>query len=172
MAERVISAWRPDQALNPNVSDRAKKPDNPDRRVIAEAMATGARHVPFQSSPLLTALGCQIERASPGVICLRFSPGEAYVQGAGVVSGGITATMLDFALAFAGLTTCDHMENAASIGLNVQFLKPVKPGILRAEARLVSEGYRVAQAHAELYGDDGTLLATAQSPLAMKRKAS
>jgi acyl-coenzyme A thioesterase PaaI-like protein len=77
--------------------------------------------------------------------------------------------MLDFALAFAGLTTCDEGESAVSISLNVNFLGPVMPGAVIVEAILATNGFRIAQAEAKLFGPDGSVLATATSPLAMKR---
>jgi uncharacterized protein (TIGR00369 family) len=115
-------------------------------------------------------LSCEIATARPQHITLKFRPDDAHVQGNGVVAGGIIATMLDFALAFAGLTTCQEGETGASLGLNVQFLKPVHPGPVVATAWLTTNGFKIAQAQAELRDAEGTLLATAQSPLAMKRK--
>ncbi|MFM9968160.1 MAG: PaaI family thioesterase, partial [Burkholderiales bacterium] len=35
---------------------------------------------------------------------MRFQPGDEYLQGRGVIQGGIVATMLDFTLAFAAMT--------------------------------------------------------------------
>ena len=143
--------------------------DNPDRLAVAKAIATmsgGEVH----TSPLLTALSCEILAARLENISLRFCPSKAHVQGGGVVAGGIIATMLDFALAFAALTTCDAGETGASVGLNVQFLKPVHPGPVVATGWLTTNGFKIAQAQAELRDPEGTVLATAQSALAMKRK--
>jgi uncharacterized protein (TIGR00369 family) len=143
--------------------------DNPDRVVIAACIHSSAKNTLIDSSPLLKALKCQIVEASEKRIRLSFQPDAAYVQGNGVVCGGIVATMLDFALAFAGLTTCDEGESAVSISLNVNFLGPVMPGAVIVEAILATNGFRIAQAEAKLFGPDGSVLATATSPLAMKR---
>lgn len=146
--------------------------DNPDRRALTEFREGNGGSVAMVSSPLLAALGCRIESAGEGHVQLSFIPTDAFVQGNGVVAGGIVATMLDFALAFAGLTTCAQGENAVSIGLNVCFLGPVKAGRVTVDASLASAGFRVAQAEARLTGEDGRLLATATSALAMKRRPS
>jgi uncharacterized protein (TIGR00369 family) len=143
--------------------------DNPDRQAIALAMQRKSGVV-VESTPLLSALSCAIVTARPQEITLNFHPGADHVQGNGVVAGGIIATMLDFALAFAGLTTCEEGETGASLALSVQFLKPVHPGPVVAKAWLTSNGFKIAQAQAELRNETGMLLATAQSPLAMKRK--
>jgi uncharacterized protein (TIGR00369 family) len=146
-----------------------KQIDNPDRAAIAAFIHDAAEGIFMDSSPLLKALKCQIIEASDKRIRLRFQPDTAYVQGNGVVCGGVVATMLDFALAFAGLTTCDKGESAVSISLNVNYLGPVLPGPVVVEANLVTNGFRIAQAEAKLFGPDGVVLATATSPLAMKR---
>ena len=146
-----------------------QSPDNPDRIAIAGFMAGGSAEI--TSSPLLKELGCTAIEAAEGEVSLQFCPAEKHVQGAGAVAGGITATILDFSLAFAGLSTCQKGESGASIGLNVQFLKPVKAEPVVAKAWLTSNGFKIAQAQAELRDQNGTLLATAQSALAMKRHA-
>ncbi len=146
-----------------------KQSDNPDREAIAASVHSSGKNIPMDSSPLLKALSCQIVEASDKRIRLRFQPDAAYVQGNGVVCGGIVATMLDFALAFAGLTTCDEGESAVSISLNVNFLGPVMPGPVIVEGILATNGFRIAQAEAKLFSPDGSVLATATSPLAMKR---
>lgn len=146
-----------------------KYPDNPDRAALAAFIAQAGKPVEMTSSPLLVALHCRIEHAERGYVRLSFSTGLDHVQGNGFVAGGIVATMLDFALAFAGLTICEEGETVASVGLNVAFLRPVASGPVTLEASLVSNGFRVAQAEASLAGPDGQLLAKGSSALAMKR---
>lgn len=146
--------------------------DNPDRMALAAFMSGSGEPAAMVSSPLLIALNCLVEAAEPGAVTLRFSPQPEHLQGNGVVAGGIVATMIDFALAFAGLTTCAKGETAASIGLNVAFLGPVLAGPVTVAASLVSNGFRIAQAEARLIGPDGRLLASGNSALVMKRLAA
>lgn len=143
--------------------------DNPDRRALEAFLAGDGKPTPMDSSPLLSALECRIEDAGQGWVRLRFRPGAQHVQGNGVVAGGIVATMLDFALAFAGLTTCNPGESAASIGLNVCFLAPVRAETVIVHASLAASGYRIAQAEAKISDLEGRTLATATGALAMKR---
>lgn len=145
------------------------QPDNPDRVALEAFLAGDGTPAPMDSSPLLGALECRIEGAGQGWVRLSFRPGAQHVQGNGVVSGGIVATMLDFALAFAGLTTCNLGESAASIGLNVCFLAPVGAGPVIVHASLEAAGYRIAQAEAKLSDMEGRTLATGTGALAMKR---
>jgi uncharacterized protein (TIGR00369 family) len=142
---------------------------NPDLKCLNQVIEQQNWGAAIDSSALLVALDCRLMAAEQGSVTLCFTPGPDYVQGGGVVSGGIVATMLDFGLAFAGLTTCEPNQHAASIGLNVQFLKPVLPGQVEVKSWLSSSGYRIGNAQAELRDSAGAILATAQSPLAFKR---
>lgn len=150
----------------------ANENDNPDRAFIAKVIEQGLRDVDVHSSALLSALNCQIVTAEPGKLTLRFEPGATYEQGNGVISGGISATMLDFGLAFAALSTCSEGENAMSVGLNVTYLAPVLSGPVLVDASLLSSGFRLSQAEARLSNAAGELLATANSTLAMKRRST
>jgi uncharacterized protein (TIGR00369 family) len=156
-----------------NCVEDPKMPENINSEWTAlEAFRHGDGHPAMLStSPLLVALGCQIEDVGQGQVSLGYSPGVEQVQGNGVIAGGAVATMLDFALACAALTTCAKGETAISIGLNVCFLGPVYPGRVKVEARLVSDGFRIAQAEARLMDTDSRVLATATSGLLLKRGA-
>ena len=138
-------------------------------RALATFLASDGMPAPMDSSPLLGALGCRIEGAGEGWVRLSFTPGAQHVQGNGVVAGGIVATMLDFALAFAGLTTCNPGGSAVSIGLNVCFLGPVRAEKVVVHATLAASGYRIAQAEAKISDLEGRTLATATGALSMKR---
>jgi len=150
------------------MSDR--KDDNPDRAFIARVLEQGLTEVDVDSSALLRALKCQVVGARAGEVHLRFLPGAQYEQGNGVVSGGIIATMLDFGMAFAGLTTCAEGESVISVGLTVTYVAPVHCGPVLVEASLLSSGFRLSQAEARLTDTGGNLLAKASSPLTMKRR--
>jgi len=122
------------------MSDR--KDDNPDRAFIARVLEQGLTEVDVDSSALLRALKCQVVGARAGEVHLRFLPGAQYEQGNGVVSGGIIATMLDFGMAFAGLTTCAEGESVISVGLTVTYVAPVHCGPVLVEASLLSSGFQ------------------------------
>lgn len=142
---------------------------NQDKVAITRALSEGRRDVALNTCPLLRALHCRLAEGVPGALTLSFQPGPDHVQGHGVVCGGIIATMLDFALAFATLSRLDDGDSAVSVALNVSYLGAVKPGLVKARAEVMTMGYRLAQAHAQLTDVEGKLLATAQSPLALQR---
>jgi len=143
---------------------------NQDRLAITRALAEGSRDIVLNTSPLLRALDCRLVEGVPGKLTVSFRPGPDHLQGHGVVCGGIIATMLDFALAFATLSRLDDGDSAVSVALNVSYLGAVQPGLVNARAEVVTMGYRLAQAQAQLTDVEGKLLATAQSPLALQRR--
>ena len=146
--------------------------DNPDRILIAQALGATETSVSMRSSPLLIDLSCVLRHAEPGRIKLSFEPSAQHVQGGGVIAGGTVATMLDFGMAFAGLTKCAAGESAATLSLSTQFLLPTLPGQIEVEGWLTSAAGRVLQAQAHLFDAQGQTLATAQSTLArMKLKS-
>ncbi|MCC5988318.1 MAG: PaaI family thioesterase [Pararhodobacter sp.] len=142
---------------------------NADRFAITRAIAEGRSDVALETSPLLRALKCRFLTGVPGRLTIGFEPGPDHLQGHGVVCGGIIATMLDFALAFATLSRLGSGDSAVSVALNVSYLGAVQPEPVRVTAEVVTMGYRLAQARAELIDAGGKLLATAQSPLALQR---
>ena len=141
---------------------------NPDRARIREFLAGSGVPLPFDSSPLLLALGTTIIKASDGLILLRFEPAPLFMQGASVVQGGAVSAMLDFAMAAAIMTTLDDNVHFATASLTVSFLAAVKPGALLAEGEVDRIGRRNAFARASLRAETGdTIMATASSVLTM-----
>lgn len=121
-----------------------------------------------EAGALFRDLGCTVIAAAPGEVRLGFRCGAAHVQGNGVVNGGIVATMLDLGLAWAALTRLPAERSAATIALNVAFLRPALPGAFTVAGRTVAFGYRTAQSEAQLFDAEGRLIATATSPLALR----
>lgn len=103
-----------------------------------------------------------------GTALLAFEPDERFLQGAGVIQGGIVASMLDFACAVAAFGRLPAGKSFATVSLQTSFLKPCLPGPHRASARLTRMGGRVIFAEAELRrdGSDG-LIATASAVMAV-----
>lgn len=146
-----------------------KLTDNEDRVLLERAIAEGLTDVPVRTTPLPGMLDCRIAAAAPGEIRLTFRPGSEFVQGHGVICGGIVATILDYALAFAALSRLGPGESVMSVGMNVSFLAPAMPGPLYTESRLAAFGRRLVHSEAQLFDDTGKLLAKASSPMMIAR---
>ncbi len=100
-------------------------------------------------NPLFAFLGISIERMDAANVTLALTVNEEFVQGAGVLAGGLQATLLDEAMAHAVITVLNPGEGTATIEMSVRYFRVVKKGDqLRAEARIVQRGKRVIQAEA------------------------
>lgn len=143
--------------------------DNPDRAIISAAMKNGQTNYALETCQLLRDLSCRVLEAKSGQIEVSYVPTDRHVQGFGLVCGGVIATMLDYSMALAALTTCNNGESAFSVGLNVAFLAPVPQQLVRIDATLLTNGYRLVHAQAQLMDKSGKILATASSPLHIKR---
>ncbi len=84
---------------------------------------------------------------------IRFAMRPDFMIPAGVVQGGIVATMLDMAMATAvngGLSTASfHFE----------IMRPVREREVTVKGRIVRKGRRIIFAEAEMTNDEGALLA-------------
>lgn len=88
---------------------------------------------------------------------------ERWVNGNGVIQGGVIAGILDFAMAFTVLAKRGSSEVMATTNLDVAYLRPCYPGHFEAAAELISLGRSVAFLRAEMFGPDGKCVATATS---------
>ena len=106
-----------------------------------------------------------------GAAVLAFEPDEGFMQGGGVIHGGIVATMLDYAAALAAFSRVAEGQSFATVSLTTHFLKSVLPGRHLARARLDRLGGRLIFASAELFREgDEAPLATATAVMAITRR--
>jgi uncharacterized protein (TIGR00369 family) len=133
-----------------------------DRRGPFWDLVGGRRDPP----PAAALLGWEVEAVDPeaGTIELWFTAKEDFLNLAGNVQGGFLAAMLDATLGpVLGATLADG-EWAPTISLNVQFVRPAKPGKLRGRGRVVRRGRDIAFLAGELTdGDDIIATATASA---------
>jgi uncharacterized protein (TIGR00369 family) len=79
-----------------------------------------------------------------------------------IVHGGMVTTLLDTAMGGACWSVLADGESFLTADLGVEFMRSARPGVLRAEGRVVQRNRRVAFCAAELYDADGELLAAAR----------
>ena len=146
---------------------------NPDRALVV-AFLDGARApLAISSNPLASALqGTLLELdGTRGEARLAFEPSPQFQQGSGVIQGGISATLLDFAMAFAGHAklVAEGMERGlATASLSVQLLRPANAARLIARGRILRHGARLMFAESSLTTEaDARLIATASAVLAL-----
>jgi len=84
-------------------------------------------------------------------------------QPSGVLHGGVTATLIDTAMAFAVRTRLPVEAATATIDLTVHYLRPHTAGVITCVAKNVRAGKRIFTVSAEVFNEEGKLIATGLS---------
>ena len=124
------------------------------RKRIEDALST----VPFAKL-----LGIKLDAIEAGEATLSLHIREEFKQNAGVVHGGVIASLIDSATAFAILPLLNPDERTTTVDLTISYLRPLVAGVVVARAKVLRAGRRVIATSAELFDDDGKLAATALS---------
>jgi uncharacterized protein (TIGR00369 family) len=92
----------------------------------------------------------------------EYTVNPAHYNPYGVLHGGVVMALLDSAMghAVADKVHAQGRFNAAA-QMNVNFLAPVRTGVLRARARVIKVGKRLAVVEATAVDGDGAAIATA-----------
>ena len=117
----------------------------------------------FPLPPASKLLGWTLRAVDPaaGTIEIGFTAGERFVNPAGTVQGGFLAAMLDDTQGPALFAMTDGKVYAPTIGFNISFLQPARPGRFVGKGRVVSLGKTIAFTEAELFDEAGELVARA-----------
>ena|SRR5688572_29226919 len=123
-----------------------------------ERVEQAIRAVPFAKF-----LGIELESIEPGRATMSLQIREELKQNVGVVHGGVVASLIDSATAFAILPLLKDDERTTTVDLTISYLRPLINGRISATAKVVREGGRIVVLSAELHDDQGNLAATALS---------
>jgi uncharacterized protein (TIGR00369 family) len=110
-------------------------------------------------------LGYRRPVAEPGRVVVEWdaSPEYAFPADSGhFVLGGRVATILDTALGGACWSRREDGETFLTADLHTEFHRATRPGVLRADGRVVHRTRRVMFCAAELFDAEGTHLASAR----------
>ena len=124
------------------------------RKRIEDALST----VPFAKL-----LGIKLDAVEPGDATLSLQIRDDFKQNAGIVHGGVIASLIDSATAFAILPLLNADERTTTVDLTISYLRPLTAGSIVARAKVLRAGRRLIVVSAELFGDGGNLAATALS---------
>ncbi len=141
---------------------------NEDQILIRDFQNKKISHAPIASSRLAGALRGHISAIDPdnNWIELSYEPDEFFFQAEQIIQGGATATMLDFAMAFAALAVVPDGQSVTTVNLNLAYLRAAKAGKLRAVAEIERHGRSLIFTRAKLVQAD-TVVATGTSTLSV-----
>ena len=110
-------------------------------------------------------LGYSRNAVEPGRVVVEWDARHEYAfptDSGHIVHGGMVATLLDTAMGGAIFSLLREGETFLTADLHVEFLRATRPGVLRADGRVVHRTKRLAFCSAELHDADGTHLASAR----------
>jgi uncharacterized protein (TIGR00369 family) len=96
-----------------------------------------------------------------GTIELAFEGTEDFTNPTGNVLGAFQAAMLYDTVGPALLATLEPDQFQSTLQLNVNFLRPVRPGRIIGKGRIVHRNGDLVSLEAALYDGDGAVIATA-----------
>ncbi len=119
-------------------------------------------------NPLFNLLGVVVEQIDADAAVLRLPPNPGCVQGAGIIAGGVLATLADEAMAHVVIAGLEPGQRTATIDFSMRCLSPARPGVeLLARATVLKRGSRVIFAQAEVTdAASGQLLAVGSASFA------
>jgi acyl-CoA thioesterase len=113
--------------------------------------------------PFLKLLGIEIESVAPGTATLTVAVREELMRNDRIVHGGVMASLIDSAFAFAIIPMLSDGERTVTVDMTIHYLRPLSSGVAKATARIVRAGRRVITVSAELFDQNEKLAATAVS---------
>jgi uncharacterized protein (TIGR00369 family) len=117
----------------------------------------------FPPPPCATLLGWTLlgYDAQAGTIRVGFDGRAEFANPAGFVQGGMLAAMLDDTMGAAVFASTGGRLYTVTIGMNLSFLAPARPGRLTGEGRILQLGRTVAFMEGALSDAAGSVLARA-----------
>jgi uncharacterized protein (TIGR00369 family) len=115
----------------------------------------------FEKVPFARLLGIEAQDLQRGRATLAIDLRPELLQNHGVVHGGVTASLIDTASAFAILTMLEPDQSTTTVDLTIHYLRPMKHGRITAIARVLRAGRRVIVASVEVLDPGEKLAATA-----------
>ena len=113
--------------------------------------------------PFAKLIGMKLIDLKPDEAVISIEMRDDLRQPSGVLHGGVTATLIDTAMAFAVRTRLAMTEATATIDLTVHYLRPHITGTFTCTAKVVRAGKRIFTVSADVIGSDDKLIATGLS---------
>lgn len=108
-------------------------------------------------------LGMELVDIRPDEAVVKLEMRNDLSQPSGVLHGGVTAALIDTAMAFAIRTHLADDEFTATIDLTVHYLRPHTSGTVTCTAKCVRAGKRIFTVSADVENEEGKLIATGLS---------
>jgi uncharacterized protein (TIGR00369 family) len=115
----------------------------------------------FERVPFAHLLQLELGEMKRGAATLHLKVRDVLRQNNGVVHGGVIASLVDTAAAFAILTLLERDQTSTTVDLTIHYLRPLLSGQSTAQARVVRAGRRIMVITVDVLDETKTLVATA-----------
>lgn len=117
----------------------------------------------FSDAPISRLVGFDVLPGEPGTATVQIQCGRQHHNPMQRVHGGLIAALADAAMGIAfGRTLVDN-QDFSTIEMKVNFIRPVKEGLVVANAKVVERGLRIGFVDCEILNERGKRVATATS---------
>ena len=120
----------------------------------------------FARQKAMTLIGASLSAVGKGETEIRLPYRAELTQQKGFVHGGIIGMIADTACGYAAYSLMPKSASLVTVEYKINILAPAR-GSLVARAKVVKAGRTLTVAHAEVYAEDGTHVATMQQTLMM-----
>ncbi|MGQ0763362.1 MAG: PaaI family thioesterase [Acidobacteriota bacterium] len=122
--------------------------------------------------PIAALMNFELVELSEGHAIFAVEPKEYHYNPIGVVHGGLAATLLDSAMGCAVHSTLPAGAGYTTLEIKVNFVRPIlaDTGRVRAEAKLIHLGGRIATAEDRVIDEAGKLYAHATTTCLILRQ--
>lgn len=117
----------------------------------------------LHTNPFAQMIGMRLIDIRAGEATIRIEMRDELRQPHGLLHGGVTATLIDTAMAFAVITELAENEKASTVDLTVHYLRPHTAGAFSCTARIIRAGKRLLTVAADVFNEQEKLIATAVS---------
>jgi acyl-CoA thioesterase len=134
---------------------------NPEPSITPEQREFAERSL--HNLPFAKTIGMKLVDIRPDEAVISIEMRDDLRQPSGVLHGGVTATLIDTAMAFAVRTRLGVSEATATIDLTIHYLRPHISGLFTCTAKVVRAGKRIFTVSADVVNEEGKLIATGLS---------
>jgi acyl-CoA thioesterase len=133
-----------------------------DQSSISEAQRQRAA-ASMERNAFARLIGMKLVDLQPSAATVQIEMRDELRQPHGILHGGVTATLVDTAMAYAVIACLSETEKASTVDLTVHYLRPHSEGAFACTAKVVRAGRKVLTVSAEVFNEQGKLFATAIS---------
>jgi len=130
-------------------------PRNPDFKTDVQKVLNGQH--------FMRHIGFNLDRLEAGFAEGQVLLNETHLQQHGFLHGGVTATVSDLVTGFAAWSLIEKTQSVVTADLKISYLNPGKGKILFARGRVVKTGNLLHFCEAELWIDEGPVIARANA---------